>query len=149
MSHLPMFCYGLGLFTFYVYILCTVILGRWSYDGHYFARMSTDTLSIYETPVSNLVYMWIDFDYWICYALLGSHTYSVRAFCFGRRVCLLSVCPASDFENWAREVWNFVTFIGNPSKCMTSDFAPEVAKYPKSSVWANFLAPLLMQLVWS
>jgi len=35
--------------------------------------------------------------------LLGAHTYSVRAFCFGRRVCLsvcrLSVCPASDLDN--------------------------------------------------
>jgi len=31
--------------------------------------------------------------------LLGLHTYSVRAFCFGRRVGRLSVCPASDLEN--------------------------------------------------
>lgn len=25
---------------------------RWSHDGKFFARMTTDTLSIYETPVS-------------------------------------------------------------------------------------------------
>jgi len=32
-------------------------------------------------------------------SLLGSHTYTLRSFCFGRRVCLSSVCPASDLEN--------------------------------------------------
>jgi len=31
--------------------------------------------------------------------LLGSHTYNVTAFCFSRRVCRLSACPASDVEN--------------------------------------------------
>jgi len=30
--------------------------------------------------------------------LLSSHTVSVRALCNGRRVCRLSVCPASDLE---------------------------------------------------
>ena len=30
---------------------------RWSHDGKFFARMTLDTLSIYETPVSGL------FDY--------------------------------------------------------------------------------------
>jgi len=49
--------------------------------------------------------------------LLGSHTYSVRAFCFGRRVCLsvvcLSVCPASDLGNYVIYARNFVTPIRN------------------------------------
>jgi len=57
----------------------------------------------------------------------------VRAFCFGRRVCLLSVCPASDLGNYARYARNFVALIGNWGRRarimpMTSDFAPEVAK---------------------
>jgi len=33
--------------------------------------------------------------------------------CFGRNVCCLSVCPASDLGNYARYVWNFVAFRGN------------------------------------
>ena len=35
----------------------TFLLCRWSHDGKFFARMTLDTLSIYETPVSDL------FDY--------------------------------------------------------------------------------------
>ena len=30
---------------------CT--FGRWSHDGKYFARLSTDRLSVYETSVSD------------------------------------------------------------------------------------------------
>ena len=37
------------------------------------------------------------YDYLIL--LLGSHSVSVRALCNGRRVCHLSVCPASYLEN--------------------------------------------------
>ena len=36
-------------------ILCGLIpllFSRWNHDGSFFARMSPDTLSIYETPVS-------------------------------------------------------------------------------------------------
>ena len=41
-----------------VFAVCTNILCRWSCDGCYFARMTLDTLSVYETPVSNLI-VWI------------------------------------------------------------------------------------------
>ena len=67
---------------------------------------------------------------------------SVRAFCFGRRVCrlpsvcCLSVCPASDLRNYARYKRNLPPLYrksGSPSKNMTSDFAPELAKQPKGS----------------
>lgn len=29
---------------------------RWSHDGKFFARMTSDTLSIYETPVSSCLF---------------------------------------------------------------------------------------------
>lgn len=32
-----------------------VLLFRWSHDGKFFARMTLDTLSIYETPVSGTI----------------------------------------------------------------------------------------------
>lgn len=32
----------------------TSVFLRWSHDGKFFARMTLDTLSIYETPVSGL-----------------------------------------------------------------------------------------------
>ncbi len=36
------------------YIVIEHFVLRWSHDGKFFARMTTDTLSIYETPVSRL-----------------------------------------------------------------------------------------------
>jgi len=46
--------------------------------------------------------------------LLGLHTYSVRAFCFGCCIChLLSVCPTSDLGNCSRYAQNFTAVIGN------------------------------------
>jgi len=49
-------------------------------------------------------------------ALLGLHTYSLLF----RSPRLLSVslfvCPASDLENYARYVQNFITFIRNPGR---------------------------------
>lgn len=30
---------------------------RWSHDGKFFARMTSDTLSIYETPVSSCLFL--------------------------------------------------------------------------------------------
>jgi len=88
--------------------------------------------------------------------LLGSHTYSVRAFCFGRRVCLSFVCVSSIISRKLSEISakfrHRCRISGSPSKNMTSDFAPEVAKClksspkPQNSVRAYCLAPLAMQL---
>ena len=71
---------------------------------------------------------------------LGSHTYSVRAFCFGRRVCL-SVCLSSVVcmsRVRSRKLGEICAKFrhryrksGSESKNTTSDFAPEVAKYPQ------------------
>ena len=64
-------------FPLYVVLFLSVyadILCRWSCDGHYFARMTPDTLSVYETPVSNLIYVITCFD--------------IATFC-RRRQCLL------------------------------------------------------------
>ena len=33
-------------------MLISMFCFRWSYDGKYFARLSPDTLSVYETDVS-------------------------------------------------------------------------------------------------
>lgn len=41
-------------FTNWIYYNGTFVNNRWSHDGKFFARMTTDTLSIYETPVSRL-----------------------------------------------------------------------------------------------
>ena len=63
--------------------------------------------------------------------LLGSHTYSVRDLRNGRRVCLsrvrsLKLCEMdAKFRHLYRKSWS-------ESKNMTSDFVPEVAKYPKT-----------------
>ena len=61
---------------------------------------------------------------------LGSHTYSVRAFCFGRRVCR-SVCrlsvprQISKIRRDGREISSpLYRKSGSPSKNMTSDFSP-------------------------
>ena len=62
----------------------------------------------------------------------GSHTYSVRGFCFGRRVCrLLSVLWLSRVRSRKlREIRAKFNHphkkSGSPNKNMTSDFAPEV-----------------------
>jgi len=44
-----------------------------------------------------------------CKPLARTLIYSVRDFCIGRGVCRLSVCPASDLENYARFAPNFMT----------------------------------------
>jgi len=69
--------------------------------------------------------------------LLGSHTYSVRAFCFGRRVCLsvcLSICLSRVRSRKLGEIGakfrHPYTKSGSESKNMKSDSAPEVVKYP-------------------
>ena len=67
-----------------------------------------------------------------------------------------SVCPASDFEKKLRDIGAKCRHLcrksGSRSKNTTSDFAPKVAKYPKSSysgiVRAYCFAPLAMQLVY-
>ena len=50
---------GLSSFTLLDFLLiieyALIIHCRWSCDGRYFARMTADTLSVYETPVSNLI----------------------------------------------------------------------------------------------
>jgi len=71
----------------------------------------------------------------VCATLsLGSHTFSVTAFCFGRRVCCLSVLrQISKKSETGAELHLLYRKLGLPSKHMTSDFAPEVAKYPKNS----------------
>ena len=71
--------------------------------------------------------------------LLGSCTYSVRAFCFGCCVCHLSlfvICLSRVRSRKLSEIGakfhRLYRKSGLPSKNMTSDFAPEVVKYPKS-----------------
>jgi len=52
-------------------------------------------------------------------SLLGSHTYSVRAFCFGRRVCCpLSVCPVRSrkISEIGAKFRHFYRKSGSPSK---------------------------------
>lgn len=58
---------------------------RWSHDGKFFARMSTDTLSIYETPVSFYIY--------ISSTLSKQLTSSWVLFC--RDVDAVFLCPQS------------------------------------------------------
>ena len=36
-------------------VICLTVVGRWSFDGKYFARRTKGLLSVYETPVSVLV----------------------------------------------------------------------------------------------
>jgi len=69
------------------------------------------------------------------------HTYCVRAFCFGRRVCrLLSVVclsvpgQISELREIRVKFRSPYSKSGSPSKKMTSDFASEVpvVKYPKN-----------------
>jgi len=68
--------------------------------------------------------------------LLGSHIYSVRAFCFSRRVCrlfvCLSVCLSRVRSRKLRDIRAKFYYpyekSGLESKNMTSDFAPEMAK---------------------
>ena len=58
---------------------------------------------------------------------------SVGALCNGRRVCRLSVCPRqiSKTKRDKHENCHLYRKSGSPSKNMTSDFAPEVAKFPQ------------------
>jgi len=71
----------------------------------------------------------------MCIILLHSHTYSVRAFCFSRRVCLSSVCQSRVRSRKLGEISakfrHYYRKSGSESKNMTSDFAPDVAKYPQ------------------
>jgi len=64
--------------------------------------------------------------------LLGSHTYSVKAFCFGRRVCLSVVCLSCVRSRKLGEIGakfrRLYRKSGSKSKNPTSDFASEVAK---------------------
>jgi len=95
--------------------------------------------------------------YILSVGLLGSYTFSVRAICFGRHVCRLSVPhQISKTKQDRHEMSPLLWETGSPSKNMTSEFAPEVAKYPQSSpkpknslnsVWASSLSPLAIQLV--
>jgi len=86
--------------------------------------------------------------------LLGLHHVSISALCFGHRICL-SVCLSPIRSRKLSEIGakfhHLCRKLGLPSKNMTSDFAPEVAKYPKSSyfgsVRAYCFAPLAVQLV--
>jgi len=96
-------------------------------------------------------------------ALLGSHTYSVRAFCFSRSICHLFVSLSVSVICLSRIISRKLSEIGakfcrlcrksgSPSKNVTSAFAPEIAKYPnhkidQNSVRAYCLAPLAMRLV--
>jgi len=61
----------------------------------------------------------------------------VRAFCDGRRVCRLSVCLSCVGYRKLSEIGakfrRLCRKSGSPSKNMTSDFVPKVAKYQKSS----------------
>ena len=69
--------------------------------------------------------------------LLGLHTlaYTVRAFCFGRCVCRLSVvchlsvCTASHLGNYARYVRNFAVRLGNQGR--------------RARIWRQILQTLL------
>jgi len=92
----------------------------------------------------------------MCTCLLGSlHTVSLRAVCFGRRICLSSVClfhvKSRKLTEIGAKFRQHYGKSGSRSKNRTSDFAPEVVKYPKSSyfgsVRAYCFAPLAMQLV--
>jgi len=82
--------------------------------------------------------------------LLGSHTCSARAFCFG---CRVSHVRSQKLSEIGAKVHHLYRKLESPSKKMMSDFAQEVAKYPKSSsklqnsVQAYCLPPLAMQLV--
>jgi len=62
---------------------------------------------------------------------------SLRAFCNGRRVCL-SVClsrvRSRKLSDIGAKFRHLCRKLGSPSKNMTLDFAPEVDKYPKSSL---------------
>ena len=67
--------------------------------------------------------------------VLGLYTYSVRAFCFGRRVCRLSICLSSLSRVRSRKLReirakfrHLYRKLGSPSKNITSEFALEVAK---------------------
>ena len=89
--------------------------------------------------------------------LLGSHTVSVRALCNGHhfyRLCLFCI-KSRKLSETGGKVHHFYRKSGSPSKNMMSDFALEVAKYPKSSplaqnnVQAYCLAPLMVQIVGS
>jgi len=110
----------------------------------------------------NLAY-WLQylnkFTYLLTYLL--TYTYSVRAFCFSRRICrLLSICLCCIRSRKLSEIGakfcHLYRTSGSLSKNIMSYFALEVAKYPKSSpnpkiaqnsVRVYCLAPLVMQLV--
>jgi len=88
--------------------------------------------------------------------LLGLHTISVRALWNGQHVCRLSLCVRSrKLSDIGMKFRHLYCKLGSLSKNMTSDFAPEVAKYSKSTpkpqnfgrVWAYCFTPLAMQLV--
>ena len=71
--------------------------------------------------------------------LLGSRrTYSMRAFCFGRRaLACLSVClcrvRSRKLSKIGVKFRRLYRKLRSPNKNMMPDFAPEVAKYSKSS----------------
>jgi len=73
---------------------------------------------------------------------LGSHTVgqSVRALWNGRRVYRLSVCLSRVRSRKLSEISSPLYEIRSPSKNMTSDLAPEVAKYPKISSFGSVRA---------
>jgi len=64
-------------------------------------------------------------EYFRNWVLLGTHTVSVRALCFGRRVCLSSVCLSRVSSRKLSEIGakfrHFCRKSGSPSKNMTSD----------------------------
>jgi len=64
--------------------------------------------------------------------LLGSHTYSVRTFCFGHHVCLLSVCLSRVRSRKLCKIYGKFCHHYKKSrsegKNITSYFALEVAK---------------------
>lgn len=57
-AHWPIFKYVVSViaccwvFLFFGTLISIFYSLRWSHDGKFFARMTLDTLSIYETPVS-------------------------------------------------------------------------------------------------
>jgi len=81
-------------------------------------------------------------QFWKFGGLLGSHTVSVRALCFGRCICL---CLSVSYEIFklskiCAKFCHLYRKLGLPSKNMMSDFAPEVAKYPESSYFRSVRA---------
>jgi len=68
--------------------------------------------------------------FYFCFFLIRL-AHSVRAFCFGRRVCLSVPHQISKIKRDLSEISLPILEIGVAEQDMTSDFSPEVAKYPK------------------